>query len=73
MYSAPQKVELSLGSGQPFNMAKPVIMALPRLPSPMQQTGMLMNPTTHSYHSSTVMGGQPGNIMHTSIMSQTSI
>merc|ERR1719474_1469707 len=34
---------------------------------------MLMNPTNHSSHSSTVMGGQPGSIVRTSSMSPSSI
>jgi len=72
MYATPQQVAVSLGSGQPINMASLLTTALPRLPSPTQQSGMLMHQTHHPTHSSNVMAGQ-GTMVQAPSMSPPSI
>jgi heterogeneous nuclear ribonucleoprotein L len=73
MYATPQQVAVSLGSGQPINMASLLTTALPRLPSPTHQSGMLMHQSHHPSHNSTVMGGQAGTMVQNPSMSPPSI
>jgi len=72
MYATPQQVAVSLGSGQPINMASLLTTALPRLPSPTQQSGVLMHQPSHHNHTNNVMAGQ-GTMVQTPSMSPPSI